>query len=394
MPRKQRAFFAIMLLLVGAAAEGVAAVTTRVLVRRGWMAEIPALGPAEQARYFAWRNPLLGWGPRVDTTDRRPPPTRADPGPGGGAAPCASTYGDSFTWGLDVPPDGAYPHQLGMLLGCGVVNYGVPGYGSDQALLLFRAQARGDRAPVVVLAHVSENVLRNVNQYRNLLYPGQQRGFKPRFVVDGDSLRLVPIPIHGPEDLRDLPAHPARHLAYEAFLGRPRRGFPYTWSLLRWTVSDYHVRARLGGYPRHRPFYQPGHPAGGLAVTTRILAAFAREARARGRAPFVLLVPTGPDFAYARQTGEWADQPLADALAREGVAVIHVGPEMLRRLGGREPCTLFTDCSGHFNVAGYRMLAEVAAEGMRAAGAAGRRALPGQGGRGEGRNRQGDQRTE
>ena len=34
MPRKQRAFFAIMLLLVGAAAEGMAAVTTRVLVRR------------------------------------------------------------------------------------------------------------------------------------------------------------------------------------------------------------------------------------------------------------------------------------------------------------------------------------------------------------------------
>jgi hypothetical protein len=367
MLRKQHAFYAIMLLMVAVAAEGLTALTTHVLVRRGWMAEIPTLSRAEQARYFAARNPLLGWGPPLDTTGRQPPPTRPDPAYGAGAAPCASAYGDSFTWGTDAPADGTWPHQLGLLLGCRVANYGVVGYGSDQALLLFRAQARGDRSSVVVLAHVSENLLRNVNQYRNLLYPGQRLAFKPRFVPDGDSLRLVPVPIRSADDLRDLPAHPARHLPYEAYLRRPRRGFPYTWSLLRWAASDFQARARLGGYPPHRPFYQPDHPSRALAVTTRILAAFSRDARAAGRTPFVLLVPMGPDFAYARRTGEWADQPLADALAREGVAVIHAGPAMLRRLGGREPCTLFADCAGHFNAAGYRMLAEVAAEGMRAA---------------------------
>jgi hypothetical protein len=375
MLRKQHAFSAIMLLLVLAAAEALSAATTLVLVRRGWMAEVPALSPAEQARFFAERH-RLGWGPPVDTTARQPPPTRPDPGFGGDAAPCASAYGDSFTFGYHDTPDATWPHQLGVLLGCRVANYGFWGFGSDQALLFFRAQARGDRSRAVILAHVSENLLRNVNQYRNLLYPGERLLFKPRFVLDGDTLRLVPVPIRSRGDLRDLPAHPGRHLGYDAFLQRPRRGFPYTWSLLRWAATDLQVRAKLGRYPRHLPFYQPGHPARGLQVTTRILAAFTREARAHGRTPFVLLIPTGPDFAYARRTGTWADQPLADALAGEGVTVIHAGPAMLRRLGGRNPCSLFIVCSGHLNAAGYRMLAEVTAEGMRAAGWPGGRAAP------------------
>jgi hypothetical protein len=375
MLRKQHAFYAIMILLVCGVAEGMSALTTRAMVARGWMASIPTLTPDEQALYFARRDPLLGWGPPVDSTSARPKPTRADPA-GDSAAPCASAYGDSFTWGDDVPDNGSYPHQLGVLLGCGVANFGVPAYGTDQALLRFRAQARGDRAPVVVLGHVSEDVLRNVNQYRNLLSPRHRLGFKPRFVPSGDTLRLIPAPIGSPADLRDLPAHPARYLRHEAFLQRPRRHFPYSWALLRWAMADFQVRAGLGRYPRHEPFFHPGHPSGALTVTTRILAAFAREARARGRTPYVLLISIGPDFAYARRTGRWPDQPLADALAREGVAVIHAGPEMLRRLGGREPCTLFTQCSGHFNARGYRMLAEVVA-GRVTRDAAGRAARAG-----------------
>ncbi|MET0395687.1 MAG: hypothetical protein ABW277_02565 [Longimicrobiaceae bacterium] len=371
MRRKQLLFSAILVALVLAFAEAASAIACGVLVRRGWMAQLPRLSDAQVRYWLAHRNPLLGWGPAVDGAGRvaklqpRPDPAFPDTAPA-----CAAAYGESFTAGSEVSPDGAYPHVLGVELGCRVANYGVGASGSDQALMLARAQRGLDRAPVVILGHISENVLRNVNQYRVLLYPDQELYFKPRFLLaPGGGLRLVPVPVRTAADLRALPDHPERFLAHDAFLARPRPGFPYTAALVRWALGDFHVRAQLAGVPRHLAFYDPRHPAGGLALTAAILAAFAREAAADGRRPLVVLMPVGRDLVYARRTGRWPDQPLADALARGGVPVLHAGPEMLRRLGpAADPCTLFADCSSHYNAAGYRLFAQVVRDRLRADG--------------------------
>jgi hypothetical protein len=263
-----------------------------------------------------------------------------------------------------------------MLLGCRVANYGVGGYGSDQALMLFRAQRGVDRAPAVILGHLSENLLRNLNQYQQLLYPGARNYFKPRYLLEGDRLVYVPSPVAAQGDIDALVRRPRRYLRHEAMLARPRRAFPYSWALVRWVAGDLHFRSRLGGYPRYLPFYAADHPAGGLQLTTRILATFAAEAKADGRQAYVLLIPTGGDFAYASGHGAWPDQPLADALRREGVRVIHAGPEMQRRMRGEDPCAFYAVCNGHFNARGYRLLAEVVRDGMRSPGVPGAPATP------------------
>src|SRR5262245_39420394 len=51
---------------------------------------------------------------------------------------CASAYGDSFVWGNDIPPAYGWIEQLSRKLGCRVANYGVPGYGTDQAYVRFQ----------------------------------------------------------------------------------------------------------------------------------------------------------------------------------------------------------------------------------------------------------------
>ena len=372
MRRKQVFFYCVLVALVLGFAEAASAAACAVLVRWGWMAHLPRL-PDEQVRlYFAHRNPLLGWGPEVDGRGRvvrlkpRPDPSWADT-----VAPCASVYGESFTAGSEVGEDGAYPHVLGVELGCRVANYGVGASGSDQALMLFRAQRHLDRAPVVILGHISENILRNVNQYRVLLYPDQELFLKPRFLLGPrGELRFVPVPVRTPADLRALPRDPERFLPYDAFMARPRPGFPYSWTLARWAFTDFHVRAQLAGVPRHLPFYDARHPAGGLPLTTEILATFAREASAGRRRPLVVLMPVGRDLVYARRTGRWPDQPLADALRARGVPVLHAGPEMMRRLPpAADPCTLFANCSAHYNAAGYRLFAHVVRDRLRADGA-------------------------
>ena len=353
-------------------AEAASAAVCAVLVRRGWMAQLPRLSDSQLRDYFTHRNPLLGWGPEVDGAGRvvrlkpRPDPAFAD-----SVAPCASAYGESFTAGSEVGEDGAYPHVLGVELGCRVANHGVGASGSDQALMLFRAQRHLDRAPVVILGHISENILRNVNQYRVLLYPDQELYLKPRFLLEPNgALRFVPVPVRTAADLRALPDEPRRFLPHDAFMARPRPGFPYTWALIRWGLRDFHVRAQLAGIPRHLPFYDARHPAGGLPLTTEILATFAREARAEGRRPLVVLMPVGRDFTHARRTGRFPDQPLADSLRARGVPVLHAGPEMLRRIPrDADPCTLFADCSAHYNAAGYRLFAHVVRDRLRADGA-------------------------
>jgi hypothetical protein len=348
------------------AVEGLAALTTAMLTRRGWMAYVPRFPAGQVSHYLASRNPLLGWGPAVDgagrvveTRPRPDPPRSLEP------APCVSVYGDSFTFGDEAADDATYPHFLAEALECRVDNFGVAGYGSDQALMLARAQAGADRAPVVVLGHLTENILRNVNQYRNLLYPTTELGFKPRFLSEGGELRYLASPVASAADFRRVESDPASVLGAEAFLSRPRRVFPYSLALLRWMAFDFHVRQRLTGTPRWAAFYDPGERSGALPLTVRILSAFGREAEAASRKAFVLLVPTGRDLIFAKRHGRFLDEPLARALRAEKVAVIEAAPRLLEAAGGEDPCALFVSCDGHFNARGYRLLAGAVAEAVR-----------------------------
>ena len=365
---KIAAFTGIMLLLILGVVELAAAVVTSVLVGRSWMAAIPAFSDEEVSRYFAERNPLLGWGPDVDSEGRVVAPApRHDPRRTLPDTPCVSAYGDSFTLGSEVGDSAAYPSRLSEMLGCPVANYGVGGFGSDQAMMLFRAQQSVDSAPVVILGHMSENLLRNINQYRNLLYPGQELFFKPRFRLRAQELEYVPIAVQTPQDFEALRRNPEAMLPLEAFIERPRRAFPYSLALLRWGLFDYHVRAELARRPRHASFYAPEHPHHGVELTASIAEQFTREARSAGRIPAVLLMPVGSDLLYARDEGVWLDQPLADALRERGILVVHAGPAMLSRLGDADPCSIFTNCSAHYNERGYMMVAEIVAETLNAA---------------------------
>ena len=336
-----------------------AAGVTVLLWHQGWMPRLQAVTPVMLEDYLAHRNPILGWGPSVDASGQvlvlsgRTAPQAAD------GATCVSAYGDSFTFGSDVLDDQTYPHQLGLRLGCRVANYGVGGYGSDQAFMRYRAQLGLDQAPTVILAHVSENILRNVNQYRALLYPGpgQELSFKPVFTLAGANLTHVPPTVATADDYAAVARDAGSQLPLDAFRTRPRREFPYLIALARWGAADFHVRAFIGGLPRHVPFYQADHPSRALALTSTILRTFASEATARGQRALVLLIPVGPDFAYHQRTGTWPDEPLYRSLSDAGVEVLHGGRALRARLGPADPCVLYADCHGHFNARGYEWLA-------------------------------------
>ena len=372
----KRAIFTVVVVLLSLVVVEICSfVAVGILVRRGWMAYVPRFSDEQMEFYLREHDRTLGWAFVTDSTwgsatdsagtITRPIP-RPDPAFASGR-PCVSTYGDSFVYGTEASDSGSYPHHLATLLGCPVRNFGVPAYGSDQALMLFRAQAEVDSAPIVIFQHLTENVLRNVNRYANLLYPGSPLRFKPRFVLSRDSLEYLPTPVTTEGDFARVTENPDSALAPDGLLDRPRAGFPFIASLIHWLATDVKMRARITGIPIEAGYYAPDHPAGGFGLTVGILTASVRDAAAQGRVGVILLQSTRQGLIHGREKGSWMDQALYDTLSARGLPVIHGGPRLLAALGGRDPCELFDDCAQtHLTSEGNRIVAGIIADFLAA----------------------------
>lgn len=113
------------------------------------------------------------------------PGRRFDP-----AAPTVVFVGDSYTFGHGVMYGETMAGQLEKVAGLPfqVVNLGVQGYGTDQALLILRRHFRDFNTKVVVYTFLLDHVKRNDNADRRLIFPGAKfLGTKPRFALRGDG---------------------------------------------------------------------------------------------------------------------------------------------------------------------------------------------------------------
>ena len=364
---KKLFFYAITIVIVLICTELTSFFAVRFLQARGVFYK-PSVSNAYED-YLLKRDNQLGWpspdglrnSKNFDSSGSRIIPAFADVEK---HQTCISLYGDSFTWSYEVDHEFAWSNVLSTLVNCRVANYGVGGYGSDQAYLRFR-QNKHDDSSVVFLNHLSENILRNVNQFRSLLYPGKGLGFKPRFIVneEGDP-ELLPLPTFDPLQYKDVVLHPSKYFENEYFLpggssGTSVASFPYTISIFR-SFDHFHVRAKLRREPGHLEFYKKKHNSGGLGVTAAILTRFHNDAIARGKVPIITIIPTGNDLSYYSQHKVWPYQSLIDDLSNRGISVLNFGEGIMSYVGQRNPCSLFGNCSAHFNEEGYKVLAQLA----------------------------------
>lgn len=327
----------------------------------------------EYSKYLAIRENTLGW-PNPDRFGHdslhdyigsRITPSFIDPSQ---SKTWVSLYGDSFTWCDHVDHEHAWGNVLSNMLQVRVSNYGVSGYGSDQAFLRFLHNT-GDEAKIVFLNHLSENIIRNINQYRQLLYAGEGLGFKPRFIIQRNgNLELIPTPSFSETEYPDVVHDPGSHLPYEYFIpngpsGIQELSFPYIWTLLKCS-RNFHIRAKLHQVPWYAEFYDADHPSQALNVTIGILKQFHEEALARGKTPIITVIPDKPDLIFFRKNGRWPYQSLIDGLKNQSIEVLNFGEGIMRHLGVDDVQTLF-NTSSHFNEKGNRILASIAFEYLR-----------------------------
>ncbi len=332
-----------------------------------------ATDTANYQEYLTARDPVLGWpSPKefgkgeFDITGSRIVPEF----PETDHPACVALFGDSFTWGDEVSAEHAYGNVLAKGLGCRVANFGIGGYGTDQAVIRYIQSTKGEE-PIIVLGHFSDNILRNVNRLRDFL-AGGRFGFKPRFILGSDGVEVLPMPNISIEEYASISYTAVDLLPHEYFAPGTEGGpgimrFPYSLAVLQ-ALRHYRISSALAGIrPTYIPFYQAQHPSGALQITEAIILEAVNVAHQRGQKLFLLLIPDLHDLIALQAGRDPSYLPLKVALEKNGVRTIDSGVFIARAIGGRNVCEIYTRCgSSHFNPEGYSLLADAVLDQLSA----------------------------
>ena len=226
-----------------------------------------------------------------------------------------------------------------------VLNFGCGGYAMDQAFLRWRKQGAAYHPHIVLFGFTRQNCENNLNLLRMVCEPDSGIPFmKPRFLLEGDQLRLINTPTPAPEELPGLAARfnewpLARHEHYfkaEDFQDRPWRR-SLLLALLEARIGAAHDRATAAD------FYQEDGEAARLAV--KLIAQFKQEAEAAGSRFYILHLPAEPDLRTLQATGNYPFAGLFAAVNRIA-PVIQPEPAMLNTARGHNLSRYFYD--GHY----------------------------------------------
>lgn len=320
---------------------------------------------------------LLGWTWRPSSTDddglntinalgARGPREYA-PEPAAGRRRI-TTFGDSFTFGDEVAVEATFQWILEQRLpDTEVLNFGVSGYGTDQALLRFRALGRMG-AEVVCMGILLENIGRNVNRYRPMW--NARTGIcltKPRFVLDETgALVLVPQPYANRAELADaiLDGSVIADIAeHEYWLGRPTVPTGKLSSLVRVACGFLAYRERT---PARLWRDESGEP---FQVTLAILSAFQAEARASGaRLAPVLVFASKEDLREYALPGRPYWTGFFAELERRGIEYVDLVTPLCERAraDGEDPPAKSLFSGGHLSKPGNAVVASTLQAWLRA----------------------------
>jgi hypothetical protein len=270
-----------------------------------------------------------------------------------------SLFGDSFIHGHDVDLSGSLAPQLEHELAARgmkteALNFGVGGFGIDQAYLRYSREGSRFDTDVIVEGLQFENVARHLMVFRLIAYPQSKIPFsKPRFYFEGPSLLTANEPTIAPERVPDALAHfdrsPLRR--FEFFYTDQYRPRWWRHSKLLAVIAEF----------RRKPqeTVDVMKPDGeGIRVTRAILDRFQNDVRATGK-PFLLVYLPLKENLAAQLRGErdpW--QPLVDLLRKDFTIVDPTS----RLLALAREKGVDAVAPGHYSAEGNKAVAEALAE--------------------------------
>ena len=241
-----------------------------------------------------------------------------------------SAFGDSFTYGSDIPLEATWEKQIGKLApSLEVLNYGVEAYGFDQAYLRYLELGADYHPSAVLIGYLSENINRDVNVYRPF-YTSMYRDWllsKPRFILSGGNLVLVPNPLPAIDDYERLLRNDAAVLGE---LGRNDYFYRHNYNYGRF---DFSPSVRLGKlfwreldqsvlHPIFRPDGIYDIHSEAYTVTVKLFDAFYRKVLDNGALPIIVLFPSRTDQQRSREGKVRSYQPMIEYFRGKGYRFI------------------------------------------------------------------------
>lgn len=239
-----------------------------------------------------------------------------------------SIFGDSFAYGNEVANPDAWTFKLEEgRRDLEVLNYGVGGYGMDQAYLRFMLEGRQLHPNIAVIAFTTDDIRRVVNVYRRFLSGDEIALFKPRFDLQPDGalvLHRTPAP---------TPA------AYRHFADVPRDvrlvGANDQWydrQVYENPLHDLSASFRLGNFLWRRVYRRYldadrmwdkdtlNVRSKAFHIQTAIFQAFVKSADSMGVKPIVLFLPDRSSVERRLAGGTTMYGPLVRWAESQGVA--------------------------------------------------------------------------
>jgi len=251
-------------------------------------------------------------------------------------------FGDSFTYGAEVENNDTWESVVEIKTGWDCLNYGVGAFGTDQAFLKYKMN--NIKTEYTVLGILCENIGRVASIYP-ALYMREWTPPKPRFIMQGDTIRLIANPISNPDSafnlldktyiqrLKKLDYWP---YYYKRTLEAPGKlAWPALYTILG-HLPFFFERAQIElerifcpSYETEIQSYKYFHlyenPNEIFKVLNSVIDQFVALSRKRHEHPIILVFPDQVSLDLIRKYGKNPYQPLIDFLNGRGYDFLDFG---------------------------------------------------------------------
>jgi hypothetical protein len=256
--------------------------------------------------------------------------------------------GDSFTFGLGVPFENTWGAQLKRKLNekVEILNFGVDGYGIDQAYLRYHRDAKPFKSKMVVFSFVEWDLLRALHVYPFIGLPEWSIPFaKPRFTMLNEKLELLNTPLMAPKHLFELQTVSSLpFIEYES-------GYAAEQWEGQWYQHSALVRYLLSRFPRWPKASSLFSEATMVDINAEILGRFVREAEIADMIPLLVYLPSRTDFKEEERRQRAL---LFSALRNKGLPYEDLTPCMRRGVYSE----MFLKGDSHYSTEGNALAAE------------------------------------
>ncbi len=274
------------------------------------------------------------------------------------------TFGPSFTHSDEVPDDATWQAQMEQARpDLEVMNWGVGGYGTDQAFLRYKTQGAAYQPDIVIIGFEEDNLRRNVNRFRPFFR--RQTGLpltKPVFITEGNGLKLLETPFADFESLRDsLLDDPDGFLdtvcPHDYYCHRPlyqpmALDIFKSFRFFRTLAHEINRASQPKSSSVHDPYIQ--------RVNLLLIQVFVEEVIRNGSIPVVLVFPERQSIEAHERGEETAYKAGVTLLKEQGLLVIDLAPAFAHAkiTENADYLDYYASDGGHFNQLGNYIVSQ------------------------------------